>query len=139
AAAGGDNPLEALLAREAEQHPGIVRIVLDDQQHLIVGPDGVTIVLDHLLPREHRPGNPRRRVGRGFGLRSRLDVAKRKVQRERAALAGGALQPDLAAEQRGELARDRQAETGAAVLAAGAGVRLLKRLEDETLLLRRDS
>ncbi len=48
-------------------------------------------------------------------------------------------QPDLAAEQRRELAADREAEAGAAVLAAGAGVGLLERLEDQPLLLRRDA
>ena len=46
---------------------------------------------------------------------------------------------DLAAEQVRELAADREAEAGAAVLAAGAGVGLLERLEDELLLLGRDA
>ena len=59
-----------------------------------------------------------------------------QVQRERAALARRALEADLAAEQARELAADREAETGAAVLAAGAAVGLLERLEDELLLLR---
>ena len=48
-------------------------------------------------------------------------------------------EPDLAAEQRRQLAADRQAEAGAAVLAARAGVGLLERLEDQLLLLRRDA
>ena len=38
-----------------------------------------------------------------------------------------------------ELAADREAEAGAAVLAAGAGVGLLEGLEDDLLLLRRDA
>ena len=63
----------------------------------------------------------------------------RQVQRERAALARRADQPDLAAEQRRQLAADGEAETGAAVLAAGAGVGLLERLEDQPLLLGRDA
>ena len=48
-------------------------------------------------------------------------------------------EPDLAAEQRRQLAADGQAEAGAAVLAARAGVGLLEGLEDEPLLLRRDA
>ena len=42
---------------------------------------------------------------------------------------------DLAAEQAGDLAADRQAEAGAAVLAAGAAVGLLEGLEDDLLLV----
>ena len=52
---------------------------------------------------------------------------------------GVAAQLDLAAEQVRELAADREAEAGAAVLAAGAGVGLLERLEDDVLLLQRDA
>ena len=48
-------------------------------------------------------------------------------------------EPDFAAEQGGQFAADGQAEAGAAVLAARAGVGLLERLEDELLLLRRDA
>ena len=66
-------------------------------------------------------------------------VVQRQVQRERAALAVDAGQPDLAAEQHGQLAADRQAQAGAAVLARGAGVGLLEGLEDQPLLLRRDA
>ena len=62
-----------------------------------------------------------------------------RIERERAALAGRADQLDLAAEQRGQLAADGQTQAGAAVLAAGAGVGLLERLEDEPLLFRRDA
>ena len=50
-----------------------------------------------------------------------------------------AAQLDLAAEQARELAADGEAEAGAAVLAAGAGVGLLERLEDDLLLLGRDA
>ena len=42
---------------------------------------------------------------------------------------------DFAAEQAREFAADRKAKTGAAVFAAGAGVRLLECLEDQLLLL----
>ena len=54
-------------------------------------------------------------------------------------LPGVADQPDLAAEQARDLAADRQAEAGAAVLAAGGAVGLLERLEDDLLLVRRDA
>ena len=64
---------------------------------------------------------------------------QRQVERERAALARRAAQLDLAAEQVGKLAADRQAQAGAAVLAAGAGVGLLEGLEDDLLLLGRDA
>ena len=47
-------------------------------------------------------------------------VDQRQVEGEGAALARRALEPDLAAEQAGDLAADRQAQAGAAVLAAGA-------------------
>ena len=50
-----------------------------------------------------------------------------------------AAQLDLAAQQEGELAADGEAQAGAAVLAAGAGVGLLERLEDDALLLGRDA
>jgi len=40
---------------------------------------------------------------------------------------------------RDKLAADGQAQAGAAVLAAGAAVRLLERLEDDLLLVRRDA
>src|SRR5216684_4108399 len=46
---------------------------------------------------------------------------------------------DLAAEQAGEPPADRQAEAGSAVFAARAGVGLLERLENNSLLLRRDA
>ena len=64
---------------------------------------------------------------------------QRQVEGERAALAVDAGQPDLAAQQRRQLAADGQAQAGAAVLARGAGIGLLEGLEDEPLLLRRDA
>ena len=64
---------------------------------------------------------------------------QRQIQGEGAALPGRADQFDFAAEQRRKFAADGQAQAGAAVFAAGAGVGLLKRLENEFLLFRRDS
>jgi hypothetical protein len=60
---------------------------------------------------------------------------QRQVQREGAALARRAGQADLAAQQLGQLAADRQAQAGAAVLAAGGAVGLLEGLEDDLLLV----
>ena len=48
-------------------------------------------------------------------------------------------QADFAAEQRREFAADGQAQAGAAVFAAGAGVGLLEGLEDESSVSRRDA
>ena len=144
----GHDALEALVARQAEQDAGVVRIVVDDEQHVVALADVVAIVGDDLLrlrDGEHGHGEHGSAAGivdgrRGHGTRTgRTRVGDRQVERERAALAGRADQPDLAAEQRRQLAADREAEAGAAVLAAGAGVGLLERLEDQPLLLGRDA
>ena len=60
---------------------------------------------------------------RAVARAARRVVALRQVQREGAALARRADQPDLAAEQARQLAADRQAQAGAAVLARGASRR----------------
>ena len=77
---------------------------------------------------------PVRAAGRARG---RAAVVQRQVEGEGAALSVHAGEADFAAEEHGQFAADRQAETGAAVLARGAGVGLLERLEDQPLLLRR--
>src|SRR6185503_20542147 len=66
-------------------------------------------------------------------------VIERQVEREGAALPRRARDADLAAEQAGELAADRQAEPRAAVLAAGRAVGLLEGFENEPLLVGRDA
>src|SRR5688572_7413625 len=66
-------------------------------------------------------------------------VRDRQVQREAAALARRALDGDLAAEQAADLATDRQAEPGAAVLAACRAVGLLEGLEDDAQLVGRNT
>ena len=70
---------------------------------------------------------------------ARARVHQRQVKREGAALSRRAGQADLAAQQLGQLAADRQAQAGAAVLAAGRAVGLLERLEDDLLLVARDA
>ena len=78
----------------------------------------------------------RRSLETGRRLRRRADVGLRQIEREGAALAGRAAELNFAAEQAGEFAADGEAEAGAAVLAAGAGVGLLEGLEDDALLFR---
>src|SRR5580693_3788878 len=68
-----------------------------------------------------------------------LGVDERQEERERAALAGGRDELDLAAEHARDLPADREPEAGAAVLAAGRAVRLLERLEDDLLLVGLDA
>ena len=67
------------------------------------------------------------------------DIFQRQVEREGAAHVRRAAQMDFAAEQVRQLAADREAQAGAAVFAAGAGVGLLEGLEDDLLLLGRDA
>src|SRR5215212_7995781 len=67
------------------------------------------------------------------------DVAHREEESEGAALILGALDPDFATEQSRNLAADGKSETRTAVLAAGRAIGLLERLEDQTLLVLRDS
>ena len=144
-AAHGDEHLEAVFVREIDHHARIMRIVLDDQEHIVAGRDLVAVVL-HLFRR--RFAEKRRRECRWRatvslrlaqpGRRAPTYVSGR-IERERAADARRAAQLDFAAEQIGKLAADREPETRAAVLAAGAGIRLLEGLEDDPLLLRRDA
>ena len=72
-------------------------------------------------------------------MHGRAGICERQVKREGAALARRAAQLDFAAEQVGQFAADGEAEPGAAVFAAGAGVGLLECLEDDLLLLGRDA
>src|SRR5581483_7595571 len=66
-------------------------------------------------------------------------IFERQIERKRTANAGRAAKLDLAAEQIGELAADRQPQAGTAVFSAGARIRLLEGLEDDLLLLRRNA
>src|ERR1700740_300798 len=81
-----------------------------------------------------RGSRPRRSCRRGGPL-----VGDRQDQRKTAALAGRARQLELAAEQRRDLAADRQAQARAAVHAAGGTVGLLEGVEDDALLVGRDA
>src|SRR6185295_9324626 len=66
-------------------------------------------------------------------------MSLRQEQGKGAALARGAGQSNFSAEQPRNFPADRQAKACAAILAAGAAVRLLEGLKDELLLLGRDA
>src|SRR5262249_10286640 len=70
-----------------------------------------------------------------LGRNHRAEISLRQVERECAADARFALKADLTAQKPGQLAADREAQPGAAVLAAGGAVRLLEGLEDDFLLV----
>ena len=88
-----------------------------------------------LRGRQLQRGSAPRPARRGRSAAGRA----RQVERERGALALGALHPDLAAEQACDLAADRQTEAGAAEAAADRALGLLERLEDQAQLVRRDA
>ena len=143
--------LESFLVRHVLQDVHERQVVLDDQHDAIAVADRVAIVLDvalgdqrlvdpvhgalggdpggHFAALIHRPG--RIELGR------RVDA--RQVEREAAARADLAGQPDLAAQQPRDFPADRQPEAGAAVLPAGGAVGLLERLEDDAVLLGRNA
>ena len=64
-AAVGDDALEALVARQPEQDARVVRVVLDDQQHVVALADVVAIVGDDLFGLGDREHRQRRGVGAG--------------------------------------------------------------------------
>src|SRR5271165_2315392 len=66
-------------------------------------------------------------------------IGLRQVKSKGASLAGGASQLNLTSQQTSQFAADRQPQPGPAVLAAGAGICLLESLEDDALLVRRNS
>ena len=80
-----------------------------------------------------------RRRWRGASRGRWPGIGDRQIERKRAADAGRAAQLDFAAQQARQFAADREAEAGAAVFAAGAGVGLLERLEDDLLFLERNA
>ena len=159
--AGGDERLEPLVVGEVHQEAAEGRVVLDDQDHAVPRVDEGAIVADLARPRRRldrrRPRGQLDARPRGLPLRlqalfaaqlrarrlharqARGHIGEGQIEREGAALAAGAHEPDLAAEQPGQLAADREPEPGASVLAAGSALRLLERLEDDGLLLALDA
>ena len=141
----GDQHLESLVARQIAQHARVVRIVFDNQQDGVVRLQIRRGRLRCALPaRPRRPSaSERRRMTTALAALAIVDsgarrahVGLRQVERERAALAGRAAQLNFAAQQVGQFAADGQAQAGAAVFAAGAGIGLLEGLEDDALLFR---
>ena len=54
----GDDAFEAPVARQAEQHPGVVRIVVDDEQDVVaLGRRVIAIVHDDLRLRDREDGH----------------------------------------------------------------------------------
>ena len=66
-AAVGHDALESFVAGEAEQHPRVVRIVVDDQQHVVAVADALAIVGDDLFGLRHREHRQRRGADRMRG------------------------------------------------------------------------
>jgi hypothetical protein len=139
----GYDYLESTPTRELEHDAR--RVVLDHEERQVVRQQIVAVVRDFLDAHRHDDRLERRRrcggIGRGGGAapERRAQVADRQVQRKRAATAGHAAQADLATQQVRELAADREAESGAAVLARRARIGLLERLEHDALFIRRDA
>ena len=105
-----------------------MRIILHNQQHLIAILDFLPII-GHLLnacQRQHF------HEGGGFEALDQggAGIMDGQKQGERAALARRTVQPDFAPEQIGEFPADRQSEARASILAARAGIRLLKRFKN---------
>ena len=155
-------PLKPIWWAIVEQDRGELGVVLDDEDEPVARLEVVAVAADvHLgmaarRPRGRRRRRARRRRGResraagaaamapprrgdADGVRGRGLVVQRQVEGEGAPLAGRAPDPDLAAEQAGDLPADRQAQARAAVLAAGPRVGLLERLEDDLQLVGGDA
>ena len=116
-----------------------MRIVFDDQQHLSPGWICIAVVGNVFLARRRQDHRACAEAGCVIVAAVRADIGQRQIERERAALARRAEQADFAAQQRRQFAGDGQAQARAAVFAAGAGVGLLERLEDQLLFFRRDA
>ena len=69
-AAVGDDALEALVAREAEQDARVVRVVVDDEQDVVASLDVVAVVGDGLFGFRHRQHRQRDRRGSLVASRS---------------------------------------------------------------------
>src|SRR5689334_4728478 len=132
-----------MLVRRVVEQAGERLVVLDDQERAVAGRDVVPVITGVLDDHRRLGGRDRNRAADRTerGRRRRRPPAggagaerRRQVEGERAALPCRALQLDLAAQQQRQLAADRKTQPGAAVLAAGAAVGLLERLEDDVLL-----
>src|SRR5690348_300424 len=109
-----------------------MRIVFDNQQAAIARLNLVAVVENYLFARsrEHDRGGRSRAAGLIMRL---LAVEQRQIQGEGTPFAWNTLQADFSAQQRREFARNRKAESRAAVFTTGTSVRLLEGLEDQLL------
>ena len=142
---------KALSVGLLQQHPRIGGIVFHDEQNRIARLQTVAVVGDRVRGALRQPHGREGRRAQGSDVElaggdaragprgRRADIGLGQVEGEGAAQPGHAAQLDLTAQQAGQLAADRQAEAGAAVLAAGAGVGLLECLEDDPLFFLRDA
>ena len=117
-----------------------MRIIFNDEQHHVSRLQILAIIRD-VLSRMLHDFHARQLEGRDCSCRPFQQVRRgpniglRQVQREGAALSGHAAQLNFATEQVREFAADCKTKTGAAVLAASAGICLLERLEDDALFV----
>src|SRR5215471_1556467 len=137
---------ESFIARQVAKYPGVVRIILDDEQDRILGMQVLSVVryFLHRMFGDHDVGQLQRQAGCLYiGLAEPgsgwSHVGQRQKERERAALTGSTFELNLPTEKACQFAADRESESGAAVLAARTGICLLEGLEDDALLIRRDS
>src|ERR1700730_18110047 len=137
--------LKPLVVRQINQNTGVVWIVFNNQQNCIIGLQVRAVVRDALDRdlcgnRRQLPGQwtcssfRKRRRGRGW-----THIGLRQIECERTSLARRATQLDLATQQAGQFATDRQPQAGSTVFPAGASVCLLKCLEDDSLFLGRNA
>ena len=149
----GDDPLEAPLPGCIQQDRCEAEVVFHDQQHPVARADIGAIVGDAVLHGgeiergtlgQRRRSTRRTRLVRTARIQAPFNhqVAIERlgeVQDERAAASDLARDPNLAAEQLGNFAADREPQARPPVLAAGGAVGLLERLEDDAVLLGGDA
>ena len=139
-----DQALEAAIAGQAEQNAREGRVVLDDQSDAVVRAHVLAIVFEGSgRGHDRRAGRRRRQLD---AQRWSDELAHRRARRPLERLeegegrtpAGLRLDRHVAAEQPGDLARDRQAQARTTVLAGRRHVGLLERFEDHVVLVGRD-
>ncbi|MNJ38136.1 hypothetical protein D3C77_329770 [compost metagenome] len=133
------------------ENAGKVRLVLDDQNATIAERRPFTVV-GKCWRAAHNRCDIERRLRFGLGqcgnrliddhrrhlLNDRL-IALRQDQAEYTAFASAAVDTDLATEQACQIARDRQAQAGAAITPIGGAIGLVEGFEDTLLLVGGDA
>src|SRR6202047_4707600 len=139
----GHQNLESLIPRKIAQHTRIVWVIFDNQQNCIIGLQIVAVV-GNLLDRMFRDDGQRRRHSRWIpslhqGSAGWAYIGLWQVEDEGAPSTWSAPQLNFSTQEAGQFAADRQPQTGSTVLTAGAGVCLLESLEDDPLLVHRNT